>query len=133
MRFPVFSVPAGKTALEISLPRLIAGDRLLAEDVRLTVKGRERVCIVGRNGCGKSSLLRIAAQAGEERRAFYMPQDYDEVLPAGHDGAYLSGDAGRRGGAANTLPPVSAVCTLRGRKWSGTSPRCPAGSAPSCC
>lgn len=99
MRFPVFSVPAGKTALEISLPRLIAGDRLLAEDVRLTVKGRERVCIVGRNGCGKSSLLRIAAQAGEERRAFYMPQDYDEVLPAGHDGAYLSGDAGRRGGA----------------------------------
>ena len=83
MRFPVFSVPAGKTALEISLPRLIAGDRLLAEDVRLTVKGRERVCIVGRNGCGKSSLLRIAAQAGKERHAFYMPQDYDEVLRPG--------------------------------------------------
>ena len=83
MRFPVFSVPAGKTALEISLPRLIAGDRLLAEDVRLTVNGRERVCIVGRNGCGKSSLLRIAAQAGEERRAFYMPQDYDEALRPG--------------------------------------------------
>lgn len=25
------------------------------------------------------------------------------------------------------MPPVSAVCTLRGRKWSGTSPRCPGG------
>lgn len=68
MRFPVFSVPAGKTALEISLPRLIAGDRLLAEDVRLTVKGRERVLHRGQKRVRKV-LFAENRRAGGRRAA----------------------------------------------------------------
>ena len=37
------------------------GHRLLLEQVNLTVTPGERVCLVGRNGVGKSTLMRIIA------------------------------------------------------------------------
>ncbi len=35
------------------------GDRLLFNGVELELHGREKICIVGPNGCGKSTLMRI--------------------------------------------------------------------------
>ena len=79
------AVPAGKTVIDLSLDRLEGpgGDRSLARDVRLFVRGSEKVCITGPNGAGKSTLLRlIAAQLAErpDLRTEYMPQDYADTL-----------------------------------------------------
>ena len=75
--------PAGKTVLRLDLPQLTAGERVLAHDVRLWVTGPERVGIVGANGVGKSTLLKIVADELLPRtdiRAAYMPQNYNELL-----------------------------------------------------
>ena len=76
---------AGKTVLDLSLPVLTAGDRILAKDVRLHIVGPERVAIIGQNGCGKSTLLKTIADMLLPRRDLsvgYMPQDYDDLLDA---------------------------------------------------
>ena len=52
------SLPAGKTVLDLALPALRTPDgRLLARDVRLTVRAGEKLLLCGRNGVGKSTLL----------------------------------------------------------------------------
>ena len=77
------ALPAGKTVLRLDLPELSAGERILARGVRLWVTGPERVGIVGANGVGKSTLLKLAARELLPRadiRAAYMPQNYNELL-----------------------------------------------------
>lgn len=77
------SVPAGKVVLDFFLPQLMIGERVLAENVRLNVRGPEKVCIVGKNGCGKTTLLRQIAETLRERKDIkvsYMPQNYEELL-----------------------------------------------------
>lgn len=77
------SIPAGKVVLEYKLPRLMVGERVLAENVGLNVRGPEKVCIIGKNGCGKTTLLRKIAEEMLERKDIkvsYMPQNYEELL-----------------------------------------------------
>ncbi len=85
LRFPEgTAVPAGKTVLELNLPELRAGERLLAENIRLHVSGGEKVGILGPNGAGKTTLLRRIAEellARQDLRAAYMSQDYADTLP----------------------------------------------------
>ena len=52
-------IPAGKWVADFHLERLSAGNRTLAENIQLQVRGPEKVCIVGKNGAGKTTLLRI--------------------------------------------------------------------------
>ena len=80
-------VPAGRTVLDWSLPELRAADgRVLARDLALTVRGPERIGIVGRNGAGKTTLLRALLPALQSRDGYavgYLPQDYaEEIDPA---------------------------------------------------
>ena len=81
------TVPAGKTVLEMHVPRLETEDRLLADNIFLRMTGPEKVIILGDNGCGKTTLLRhIAAHltARQDLRTVYMPQRYEELLPEDH-------------------------------------------------
>ena len=74
-------LPKGKTILDMALPELRAGKRLLARDVRLTVSGSAHIGITGRNGAGKSTLLAEIWRQLETRRDItpaYMPQNYAE-------------------------------------------------------
>lgn len=78
-------IPAGKTVLDFSLESLTApeGSRILARDIRLRVRGPEKICLVGQNGAGKTTLLRLLAQqllARDDICAAYMPQNYEELL-----------------------------------------------------
>lgn len=100
LRFAPESVPpAGKTVLDLRLPELRAGERLLARDVRLFICGGEKVGILGRNGAGKTTLLRQIVRellCRQDLRAGYMPQDYEDVLPAEETPiSYLSPSGGR--------------------------------------
>ena len=85
LRFsPQTAVPSGKVVLDLELPELTAADRVLARNVRLHVEGPEKLCIIGRNGVGKTTLLkRIAEQLlpRKDLRAAYMPQNYADLLP----------------------------------------------------
>lgn len=78
-------IPAGKTVLEYTLPELVTpgGERVLAENIRLRIRGPEKICIVGTNGAGKTTLLRKIAEellARKDIHAEYMPQNYEELL-----------------------------------------------------
>ncbi len=80
---PGEGIPAGKWVIDLDLPILMAGERKLAHDIRLQIRGPEKVCIIGKNGTGKTTLLRTIAQQLLERtdiRAAYMPQNYEELL-----------------------------------------------------
>lgn len=78
-------VPAGKTVIEYQLDRLMTPDgaRVLARDIKLLVRGSEKICFIGKNGAGKTTLLRKMAEellARNDIHAEYMPQNYEDML-----------------------------------------------------
>ncbi len=78
-------IPAGKTVIEYALSQLMTpdGERLLAKDIALKIRGAKKICIVGANGAGKSTLLRKIAKellSRNDIQAEYMPQDYEDML-----------------------------------------------------
>jgi ATPase subunit of ABC transporter with duplicated ATPase domains len=93
-RTPSFRVtperPSGKEVLEIAGVSKAYADKAVLRDVSLVVRRGERVAIIGENGLGKSTLLRIAVERlaadagavkwGHEVRVGYFPQDHREVL-----------------------------------------------------
>jgi ATP-binding cassette subfamily F protein uup len=80
-------MPEIPSLLSASDIRLAYGTQVLLDGVSLTVSPGEKVGLVGRNGCGKTSLLRILAgeneaDAGEisRRRGLrcgYLPQEFE--------------------------------------------------------
>ena len=72
-----------KVILDFNLKELKNEDKVLAEDVHLHVRGKDRICIIGDNGTGKSTLIRLIAKellTREDIRCGYMPQNYAEVM-----------------------------------------------------
>lgn len=88
------SIPAGKVVLDYHLVELYVEkdldsehmqgvERCLARDIHLFIRGAEHICIIGKNGCGKTTLLRKLAEGLLNRtdiKASYMPQNYEELL-----------------------------------------------------
>ena len=79
------SIPNGKIMIDYSVSELKAAnkERILARNIQLLVKGQQKVCIIGRNGCGKTTLLKQLAEELLQRsdiRAAYMPQNYEDLL-----------------------------------------------------
>lgn len=82
------ALPSGKPVMDISLPELTTGDRVLARNIHLTVVGREKVCLVGDNGVGKTTLLKSIAAPLLDRadiKAAYIPQNYADSEGFGAD------------------------------------------------
>lgn len=79
------SFPEGKRVIDQTYEKIETPDhRVLAENVKLSVSGPRKVCIIGPNGCGKTTLLKRIAQdllARDDIHAAYMPQNYMESLP----------------------------------------------------
>ena len=94
-------IPSGKTVIELELPKLYTPDNkvLLAENISLNLRGPEKICITGKNGSGKTSLIHKIAEILLSRtdiKAEYMPQNYEEMLKLDITPVeYLCPDAGK--------------------------------------
>ena len=76
-------LPPSKVVLDLDLPALTVGARTLSENIRLSVRAGEKICITGRNGVGKSTLMRAIHAMIRDRRdlnVFYMPQEPSDIL-----------------------------------------------------
>jgi ATPase subunit of ABC transporter with duplicated ATPase domains len=94
-RAPMFKFeperPSGRDVLEIDSVTKSYGDKRVLRGVSILVRRNERVAIIGPNGLGKSTLLKIATNRlaadsgtvkwGHEARVGYFAQDHREVLP----------------------------------------------------
>lgn len=95
------AIPAGKLVLDYALDQLVCPvtDAVLSENIHLTVRGPEKICITGENGVGKTTLLRkIAAElfSRPDLCVEYMPQNYEERLNMNQSAvAYLSREGSR--------------------------------------
>jgi ATPase subunit of ABC transporter with duplicated ATPase domains len=82
--------PSGRDVLAIEGLRKAYGDHVVLRDLSLVVRRGERLAIIGPNGLGKSTLLKVvmgrvpadagAVRWGHEARAGYFAQDHREVL-----------------------------------------------------
>jgi ATPase subunit of ABC transporter with duplicated ATPase domains len=100
-RYPTFRFsqrrPSGKVALEVRGIAKAFGENRVLEDVSLTVGRGERVAIIGPNGIGKSTLLkilvgRLAQDSGQvkwgyEAQPGYFAQDHRDALGDGDQSA----------------------------------------------
>jgi ATPase subunit of ABC transporter with duplicated ATPase domains len=92
-RYPTFKLkqvrPSGRQVLELERISKSYGDNRVLEDVSLRVERGDRIAIIGPNGIGKSTLLKIAVgeveadggrvEWGYETRPGYFSQDHYEV------------------------------------------------------
>jgi ATPase subunit of ABC transporter with duplicated ATPase domains len=84
---------SGRDVLEVDNVSKAYGEKRVLENVSLAVRRGERVAILGANGLGKSTLLKIATgrldsdagriKWGHEAHVGYFPQDHHEVLVDG--------------------------------------------------
>ena len=44
--------------LDLNLEKLIIGSKVLSENIELKVFGADKICIIGENGIGKTTLLK---------------------------------------------------------------------------
>jgi ATPase subunit of ABC transporter with duplicated ATPase domains len=82
--------PSGKDVLEVSGLAKAYGDNQVLRDLSFIVRRGERVGVIGPNGLGKSTLLKIVTEQvaadrgtvklGHEVRIGYFAQDHHEVL-----------------------------------------------------
>jgi len=93
-RAPMFQFtplrPSGRDVLTVDSVSKAYGPKKVLESVSLIVRRGERVAILGPNGLGKSTLLKIATgnleadagtvKWGHETRVGYFPQDHHEIL-----------------------------------------------------
>ena len=83
IRFEDVKMPASKMILDLHLDELKIDDLLLSENIDLYMEGKDRICIIGENGTGKTTLLKKIYEELKDREDItlgYMPQDYREVL-----------------------------------------------------
>lgn len=84
--------PSGRDVLEVEGVSKAYGDRQVLRDVSLTLRRGERLAVIGPNGLGKSTLLKIvmgrvpadsgSVRFGHEVRTGYFAQDHHELLPS---------------------------------------------------
>lgn len=81
--FENVKIPKFKKIISLDIPELKIGEKVLSRNIKLDVIGNVHLCIVGRNGVGKSTLIKIIYEELNIRDDIivgYMPQDYDDIL-----------------------------------------------------
>ena len=76
-------LPQGKYLLNLDEKQINIAPHLTIDHLKLSLKGQEKIGIVGDNGCGKSTLLHYLYQKLSQKTDLtigYMPQHYDTIL-----------------------------------------------------
>lgn len=73
-------VPNGKQILDFKKDELRIGSKILARNIDLQIIGPEKICIIGKNGVGKTTLLKEILRECQDLnlKVGYMPQSYFE-------------------------------------------------------
>jgi ATPase subunit of ABC transporter with duplicated ATPase domains len=77
------SIPRNKKIYELSNYQLKIDNKILSNNINLSIIGNTHMCIIGKNGCGKSTLIKHIYEELKNRddiRLGYMPQTYDDIL-----------------------------------------------------
>ena len=119
--------PSGREVLEVAGLSKAYGPKRVLSDVSLIVRRGERVAVIGPNGLGKSTLLKIAVDRlapdagnvrwGHEARVGYFPQDHREVLdrPRGDGAGHRVGGVSRAADHVRAQRPGAGAVLGRGR------------------
>ncbi len=82
-KFADVTLPSSKEILNFNIKKLSTGEKVLAKNVDILVKGSEHVAIIGKNGVGKTSLMRLIYEELIKRddiKVGYMPQNYQVIV-----------------------------------------------------
>jgi ATPase subunit of ABC transporter with duplicated ATPase domains len=90
--------PSGRQILTISGLDKAFDDKVICEDFQLNVFRKDKIAIVGANGVGKTTLLKMiagvlepdagAVEWGHEAHIGYMPQDHGELIEKSDETAH---------------------------------------------
>ena len=83
------SLDKNKMVLAYQLNELRIEDKILSKSITIDVYGQDKVVIIGKNGCGKTTLLKKIYEELKHRtdiKVGYMPQNYDELLDMSKSG-----------------------------------------------
>ena len=81
--FDDVKINPNKVIIDYKLDALKIDDKTLCKDIELTILGKDKVCIIGDNGTGKTTLIKTIYEELKNRddiKLGYMPQNYDEVM-----------------------------------------------------
>ncbi len=81
--FEDIKMPKTKNIIHLNMAELKASDKVLAKDIKLDIIGNIHLCIIGKNGVGKSTLIKLIYNELVKRddiKVGYMPQNYDDIL-----------------------------------------------------
>ena len=81
--FEEVEVPRTKNIINLNIDELKVSDKVLSKNIKLDVIGNVHLCIIGKNGVGKSTLIKLIYNELKDRndiKVGYMPQTYDEIL-----------------------------------------------------
>ena len=81
--FDEVEIPRTKNIISLHIPTLKIQNKILSKNICLDVIGNKHLCIIGKNGVGKSTLMKQIYQELKDRtdiKVGYMPQNYDDIL-----------------------------------------------------
>lgn len=81
--FEHVSIPTKKQILKLEIPELRINNKILSKNIKLDISGNKHICIIGKNGVGKTSLIKEIYKLLKDRtdiKVGYMPQVYEDIF-----------------------------------------------------
>ena len=81
--FEEVNIPKTKNIISLNIDELKVSNKILSKNIKLDIIGNVHLCIIGKNGIGKSTLTKLIYKELKDRtdiKVGYMPQNYDDIL-----------------------------------------------------